>query len=145
MKRRHGINTSHTKHLPQNQQQQNQSQSQQGQSQQQTQQPANQHQVIQTEPTEDPLQTESSSVQVIQTVPHASASQPIVVQAIPTTAIQTFQTESSSTVQGPGFRERNTSYFNAMPATLQNFLPPNLPYNFYNIPNVSEADLIQHR
>lgn len=84
-------------------------------------------------------------IQVIQAVPHVTAPQPIVVQAIPTTAIQTFQADVSGTVQDTVFRERNATYFNAMPAALQNFLPPNLPYNFYNISNVTENDLIQHR
>ncbi|KAG7205667.1 hypothetical protein KM043_007617 [Ampulex compressa] len=136
MKRRHGINTSHTKHLSQSQLQQQQ------------QQPQEQSQPIHQNPSEDPLaisHSESPTVQVIQTVSHASAPQPIVVQAIPTTAIQSFQTDVSSTVQDTVFRERNATYFNAMPAALQNFLPPNLPYNFYNISNVTESDLIQHR
>ncbi|XP_014607524.1 PREDICTED: zinc finger protein 626-like [Polistes canadensis] len=140
MKRRHGINTSHTKHLSQSQQ------SQQQQSQQQEQQ--QQQHSIQANTAEDPLsmsQTESTTVQVIQTVPHVTAPQPIVVQAIPTTAIQTFQADVSGTVQDTVFRERNPTYFNAMPAALQNFLPPNLPYNFYNISNVTETDLMQHR
>jgi len=78
-------------------------------------------------------------LQVIQAVPHASASQPIVIQTIPTTTIQTFQTDVTSTVQEAVFRDRNT-YFNTVPA-LQNFLPTNLPYNFYSIPNVTENDL----
>lgn len=82
-------------------------------------------------------------LQVIQAVPHASVSQPIVIQAIPTTTIQTFQTDVTSTVQETVFRDRNT-YFNTVPG-LQNFLPTNLPYNFYSIPNVTENDLIQHR
>ncbi|KAF7380970.1 hypothetical protein HZH68_015845 [Vespula germanica] len=141
MKRRHGINTSHTKHLSQSQQ------SQQQQPQQQEQQQQQQHS-IQANTAEDPLsiaQTESTTVQVIQAVPHVTAPQPIVVQAIPTTAIQTFQADVSGTVQDTVFRERNATYFNAMPAALQNFLPPNLPYNFYNISNVTENDLIQHR
>ncbi|XP_015437887.1 PREDICTED: putative zinc finger protein 735 [Dufourea novaeangliae] len=135
MKRRHGINTSHTKHL---------SQSQQLDSQQpihQQQQQSEQSQTIQSNPNEDPLaiisHTETSTVQVIQTASHASASQPIVVQTIPTTAIQNFQSDVTGTVQDAVFRERNATYFNAMPATLQNFLPPNLPYNFYNISNVT--------
>jgi hypothetical protein len=81
---------------------------------------------------------------VIQAVPHASASQPIVIQAIPTTTIQTFQTDVTNTVQETVFRERNTTYFGSVP-TLQNFLPPNLSYNFYSISNVTETDLIQHR
>lgn len=84
-------------------------------------------------------------LQVIQAVPYASTSQPIVIQAIPTTTIQTFQTDVNGTVQETVFRERNTTYFNAVPAALQNFLPTNLPYNFYSISNVTENDLIQHR
>ncbi|XP_053994972.1 putative zinc finger protein 66 isoform X1 [Hylaeus volcanicus] len=133
MKRRHGINTSHTKHL---------SQSQQSESQQlhQPQQQSEQSQTVQSNTSEDPLPvspTESPTVQVIQTVSHTSTTQPIVVQTIPTTAIQNFQPDVSSTIQDTVFRERNATYFNAMPATLQNFLPPNLPYNFYNISNVT--------
>ena len=81
---------------------------------------------------------------MIQTVPHSSISQPIIVQAIPTT-IQSFQPEVSGLVQETVFRERNTAYFNAVPAALQSFLTPNIPYNFYNISNVAENDLIQHR
>ncbi|XP_076163197.1 uncharacterized protein LOC143144552 isoform X1 [Ptiloglossa arizonensis] len=134
MKRRHGINTSHTKHLSQSQQ--SESQQQLHQHQQQSEQP----QTIQSNTSEDPLSishTESSTVQVIQTVSHTSTTQPIVVQTIPTTAIQNFQPDVSSTIQDSVFRERNATYFNAMPATLQNFLPPNLPYNFYNISNVT--------
>lgn len=87
----------------------------------------------------------SAFTQVIQAVPHASASQPIVIQAIPTTTIQTFQTDVTGTVQEAVFRNRNTTYFNAMPSALQNFLPTNLQYNFYSISNVTENDLIQHR
>ncbi|CAK9796263.1 Zinc finger protein 585A [Anthophora plagiata] len=132
MKRRHGINTSHTKHL---------SQSQQIQSQQQLQgQQPEQAQIVQSNTSEHshPISNaESSTIHVIQTVSHGSTTQPIVVQAIPTTTIQNFQPEVSSTVQDTVFRERNTTYFNAMPATLQNFLPPNLSYNFYNISNVT--------
>lgn len=83
-------------------------------------------------------------LQVIQAVPHASVSQPIVIQTIPTTTIQSFQTDATSTVQETVFRDRNT-YFNTVPA-LQGFIPANLPtYNFYTIPNVTENDLIQHR
>ncbi|XP_043251032.1 zinc finger protein 613-like isoform X2 [Colletes gigas] len=134
MKRRHGINTSHTKHLSQSQQ--SESQQQLHQQQQQSEQP----QTIQSSTSEDPLSishTESTTVQAIQTVSHASTTQPIVVQTIPTTAIQNFQPDVSSTIQDTVFRERNATYFNAMPATLQNFVPPNLPYNFYNISNVT--------
>ncbi|XP_011630595.1 zinc finger protein 479-like isoform X1 [Pogonomyrmex barbatus] len=135
MKRRHGINTSHTKHLTNNQQLQQQQPTEQTQP----------SQIQQQSSGEDPLsipQTESTTVQVIQAVPHVSASQPIVIQTIPTT-IQTFQTDVTNTVQETVFRDRNT-YFNTVPA-LQNFLPANLPYNFYSIPNVTENDLIQHR
>ncbi|XP_012221148.2 zinc finger protein 892-like isoform X1 [Linepithema humile] len=138
MKRRHGINTSHTKHLTNNQQLQ----------QQQPVEPTQSPQIQQQSSTEDSLvvpQTESTTVQVIQAVPHASASQPIVIQAIPTTSIQTFQTDVTNSVQETVFRERNATYFNAVPAALQNFLPTNLPYNFYSISNVAENDLIQHR
>ncbi|XP_076667664.1 uncharacterized protein LOC143368624 isoform X2 [Andrena cerasifolii] len=133
MKRRHGINTSHTKHLSQSQQSQSQQQLQQ-------QQQSEQSQTIQSNTLDDPLtasHTEPSTVQVIQAVSHASATQPIVVQTIPTTAIQSFQPDVSSAIQDTVFRERNATYFNAMPTTLQNFLPPNLPYNFYNISNVT--------
>ncbi|XP_076646285.1 uncharacterized protein LOC143355393 isoform X2 [Halictus rubicundus] len=130
MKRRHGINTSHTKHLSQSQQ-----------SQQQLQQQQQSEQTVQSNTSEDPLSaishSESSTVQVIQAVSHASASQPIVVQTIPTTAIQNFQSDVTVTAPDAVFRERNATYFNAVPATLQNFLPPNLPYNFYNISNVT--------
>ncbi|XP_031837799.1 uncharacterized protein LOC116429230 isoform X2 [Nomia melanderi] len=136
MKRRHGINTSHTKHLSQSQH----SESQQQQLQQQQQQ-SEQPQTIQSNTSEDPLSTishtETSTVQVIQTVSHTSPSQPIVVQTIPTTAIQNFQSDVIGSTQDAVFRERNATYFNAVPATLQNFLPPNLPYNFYNISNVT--------
>lgn len=62
MKRRHGINTSHTKHLSQSQQ----SQQQQPQQQEQQQQQQQQH-TIQANTPEDPLsisQTESTTVQV---------------------------------------------------------------------------------
>lgn len=61
MKRRHGINTSHTKHLSQSQQ--SESQQQLHQHQQQSEQP----QTIQSNTSEDPLSishTESSTVQV---------------------------------------------------------------------------------
>ncbi|XP_012281142.1 zinc finger protein 583 [Orussus abietinus] len=129
MKRRHGINTSHTKHLQQSQ-------------------PIQQQQPQPNAQESRPVavsHTTPTTVQVIQTVPHATVAQPIVVQTIPTTAIQTFQTDIPVTVQDTVFRERNTTYFNAVPAALQNFLPPNLPYNFYNISNVTENDLIQHR
>ncbi|XP_043480816.1 zinc finger protein 300-like isoform X1 [Leptopilina heterotoma] len=135
MKRRHGINTSHTKHLQPSQQQQQQQQEQQ------------QIQSTQITP-EDPLaltQSTNTTVQVIQTVPHSSVSQPIVVQTIPTTAVQSFQPEVSGIVQEAVFRDRNTTYLNAVPTTLQTFLTPNIPYNFYNISNVTETDLIQHR
>ena len=84
-------------------------------------------------------------LQVIQTVPQASVPQPIVIQAIPTTTIQNFQPEVSGLVQETAFRERSATYFNAVPAALQTFLTPNIPYNFYNISNVTENDLIQHR
>ncbi|XP_076624470.1 uncharacterized protein LOC143343448 isoform X2 [Colletes latitarsis] len=134
MKRRHGINTSHTKHLSQSQQSESQQQLH------QQQQQSEQSQTIQSSTSEDPLSishTESSTVQAIQTVSHTSTTQPIVVQTIPTTAIQNFQPDVSSTIQDTVFRERNATYFNAMPATLQNFVPPNLPYNFYNISNVT--------
>ena len=133
MKRRHGINTSHTKHLSQSQQSQSQQQLQQ-------QQQSEQSQTIQSNTLDDSLtasHTEPSTVQVIQAVSHASATQPIVVQTIPTTTIQSFQPDVSSAIQDTVFRERNATYFNAMPTTLQNFLPPNLPYNFYNISNVT--------
>ncbi|KAL0124799.1 hypothetical protein PUN28_006570 [Cardiocondyla obscurior] len=145
MKRRHGINTSHTKHLTNTQSNAttvnrtiiNQLQQQ---TTEQTQSPQ-----IQQSAAEDALsipQTESTTVQVIQAVP--AAVQPIVIQTIPTpTTIQTFQTDVTNTVQETVFRDRNT-YFNTVPA-LQNFLPTNLPYNFYSIPNVTENDLIQHR
>ncbi|XP_033339603.1 uncharacterized protein LOC117228050 isoform X2 [Megalopta genalis] len=133
MKRRHGINTSHTKHLSQSQQSQQQLHQQQQQSE--------QSQTVQSNTSEDHLSaishSETSTVQVIQTVSHASASQPIVVQTIPTTAIQNFQSDVTVTAPDAVFRERNATYFNAVPATLQNFLPPNLPYNFYNISNVT--------
>ncbi|XP_076277236.1 uncharacterized protein LOC143207526 isoform X3 [Lasioglossum baleicum] len=131
MKRRHGINTSHTKHLSQSQPSQQQLHQQQQQS----------EQTVQSNTSEDPLSaishSESSTVQVIQAVSHASASQPIVVQTIPTTAIQNFQSDVTVTAPDAVFRERNATYFNAVPAPLQNFLPPNLPYNFYNISNVT--------
>lgn len=64
MKRRHGINTSHTKHLSQSQESQTQQQLQQ---QQQQQQQSEQPQTIQSEASEGPLSTphtESSMVQV---------------------------------------------------------------------------------
>ncbi|XP_076766153.1 uncharacterized protein LOC143432997 [Xylocopa sonorina] len=131
MKRRHGINTSHTKHLTQPQvQSQQQLQEQQ----------SEQSQIVHSNASEHSLSvssTESSTVHVIQTVSHTSATQPIVVQTIPTSTVQNFQPDASSTVQDTVFRERNATYFNAMPATLQNFLPPNLSYNFYNISNVA--------
>ncbi|XP_014486894.1 PREDICTED: zinc finger protein 773-like isoform X1 [Dinoponera quadriceps] len=136
MKRRHGINTSHTKHLVNNQQQLQQPTTD------QTQPPQ-----IQQPPAEGSLsvpQAESTTVQVIQAVPHASASQPIVIQAIPTTTIQTFPTDVTGTVQEAVFRNRNT-YFNTIPSALQNFLPTNIQYNLYSISNVTENDLIQHR
>lgn len=80
----------------------------------------------------------------METGPHVT-SQPIVVQAIPTTTIQTFQGEIPVTVQASTLRDRSANYFNAVP-TLQNFLPTShLSYNFYNISNVSENDLIQPR
>ncbi|KAL6422112.1 hypothetical protein ACFW04_010872 [Cataglyphis niger] len=130
MKRRHGINTSHTKHLTNNQQ---------------LQQTTEQTQSLEEENPLSVPQTESTTAQVIQAVPYASTSQPIVIQAIPTTTIQTFQTDVNGTVQETVFRERNTTYFNAVPTALQSFLPTNLPYNFYSISNVTENDLIQHR
>lgn len=73
---------------------------------------------------------------MIQTVSH-TASQPLIVQTIPTSTVQNYQPDVSSTVQDTVFRERNATYFNTVPATLQNFLPPNLSYNFYNISNVT--------
>ena len=85
---------------------------------------------------------------MIQTMPHVSIAQPIVVQTIPTPTVQTFPSEivAANSVQETVFRERTaTTYFNAVPPALQNFLPTNLPYNFYNISNVSENDLMQHR
>ena len=131
MKRRHGINTSHTKHLTQSQQTQQQLQQQQ----------SEQSQIIQSNVSDSSLSishAESSAVQVIQTVSHASTTQPIVVQTIPTSTVQNFQPDASSTtVPDTIFRERNATYFNTMPASLQNFLPPNLSYNFYNISNVA--------
>ncbi|XP_043591183.1 zinc finger protein 737-like isoform X3 [Bombus pyrosoma] len=131
MKRRHGINTSHAKHL---------SQSQQIQSQQQLpEQQSEQSQADHSNASEHSLSispTESSTVHVIQTVSH-TATQPIVVQTVPTSTVQNFQSDVSSTVQETVFRERSGTYFNAVPATLQNFLPPNLSYNFYNISNIT--------
>ncbi|XP_012241461.1 zinc finger protein 737 isoform X1 [Bombus impatiens] len=131
MKRRHGINTSHAKHL---------SQSQQIQSQQQLpEQQSEQSQADHSNVSEHSLSispTESSAVHVIQTVSH-TATQPIVVQTVPSSTVQNFQSDVSSTVQETVFRERSGTYFNAVPATLQNFLPPNLSYNFYNISNIT--------
>ncbi|XP_043284345.1 zinc finger protein 3 homolog [Venturia canescens] len=125
MKRRHGINTSHTKYVPQPQQQ---SQTQQ----------QNESESSSALPRQTP-----ATIQVIQAVPHASISQPIVVQSVPTTT--SFPTEVPVTGQDTAFRERNTTtFFNTVP--LQNLLPGNLPhYNFYNISNVTESDIIQHR
>lgn len=134
MKRRHGINTSHTKHLQQPHQLQ-----------QQQQQPQQQQNNSHEEAITIVQQGAPTSVQVIQAVPHASVTQPIVVQTIPTTAIQNFQTQVPVSVPDTVFRERNSTFYNAVPTALQNFLPPNLPYNFYNIANVGDSDLIQHR
>ncbi|XP_043800829.1 gastrula zinc finger protein XlCGF46.1-like isoform X2 [Apis laboriosa] len=131
MKRRHGINTSHTKHLSQSQQIQSQQQLQE--------QPQPEQSQIDQSNAEQSLSisnTESSTVHVIQTVSH-TASQPLIVQTIPSSTVQNFQPDVSSTVQDTVFRERNATYFNTVPATLQNFLPPNLSYNFYNISNVT--------
>ncbi|XP_066586730.1 zinc finger protein 626-like [Prorops nasuta] len=139
MKRRHGINTSHTKHLPRSH---NQIQLQ------DQQQHPPQSQATQNGTSEDQLaipHSGNTQVQVIQSVSHSDTTQPIVVQTIPTTTIPTFQADVSGNVQDTVFRERNTTYFNSVPTALQNFLPPNLSYNFYNISNVTENDLIQHR
>ncbi|KAK0098679.1 hypothetical protein PV326_005090 [Microctonus aethiopoides] len=139
MKRRHGINTSHTKHL---QQPQPQSNSQEPSEQEQEQ----QMHVLASNPDEETTlsQHATPTVEVMETGPHIT-SQPIVVQAIPTTTIQTFQGEIPVTVQASTLRDRSANYFNAVP-TLQNFLPnSHLSYNFYNISNVSENDLIQPR
>ncbi|XP_043523671.1 zinc finger protein 737-like isoform X3 [Frieseomelitta varia] len=132
MKRRHGINTSHAKHLSQSQQIQSQSQ-------QSPEQQSEQSQVDHLNASEHSVSishTESSTVHVIQTVSHTTT-QPIVVQTIPTSTVQNFQADISNTVQDTVFRERSGTYFNAVPATLQNFLPPNLSYNFYNISNIT--------
>ncbi|XP_026670511.1 zinc finger protein 37-like [Ceratina calcarata] len=147
MKRRHGINTSHTKNLTA------QAQQAQTQAQQQEQRAAD----------NSATPVDGTNIHVIQ----SSASQPIVVHAIPTTT----PTSSNSTTsrnnnnssssnnetvstanqsqpniqsEGPGSavhaQRTAASYFNAMPAALQNFLPPNLSYNFYNISNVTYRD-----
>lgn len=132
MKRRHGINTSHAKHLSQSQQIQSQSQ-------QSPEQQSEQSQVEHLNASEHSVSishTESSTVHVIQTVSHTTT-QPIVVQTIPTSTVQNFQADISNTLQDTAFRERSGTYFNAVPATLQNFLPPNLSYNFYNISNIT--------
>ncbi|XP_046746761.1 zinc finger protein 724-like isoform X3 [Diprion similis] len=130
MKRRHGINTSHTKHLQQPQQQID-------------------HQQHQNNPQEDAItivrHETPTSMQVIQAVSHTSVAQPIVVQTIPTTGIQNHQTQVPVTVQETGPRERSSTFYNAVPSALQNFLPPNLPYNFYNISNASDSNLTQNR
>ncbi|XP_012251182.2 zinc finger protein 85-like isoform X2 [Athalia rosae] len=127
MKRRHGINTSHTKHLQQPQQIQ---------------------QRQQNDLHDDEINTAQhgvpSSVQVIQTTPNVSEAEPIA-QTLPSTVIQNFQTQVPVTVQETAFRDRNTMLYNAVPTALQNFLPPNLPYNFYNITNAGNSDIIQHR
>ncbi|XP_076247401.1 uncharacterized protein LOC143187208 isoform X1 [Calliopsis andreniformis] len=140
MKRRHGINTSHTKHLSQTKISQSPQQLQQQQQQQPEQQ---QSQTVQSDQPDDPLSiphTESSTIQclqVVQATPHASTTQPIVIQAIPTATIQNFHPDVSGSIQDTAFREKNATYFNAIPASIQNFLSPNLPYNFYNISNVN--------
>ncbi|XP_011505269.1 PREDICTED: zinc finger protein 382-like [Ceratosolen solmsi marchali] len=169
MKRRHGINTSHSKHQQPSQQQQQESQqnlqnlqalqNQQNPNriQQQQQQHQQQHLLVQ-------IIYFRFILQVIQTVPHVTVTtQPIVLQTLPTsgsvTAIQTFAeatevtNSGASIIQEPvpgtnGFRERShgaTAYFNALSTPLSTFLPPNLPYNFYNISNVTEGDLIHNR
>ncbi|XP_046426809.1 zinc finger protein 737-like isoform X1 [Neodiprion fabricii] len=130
MKRRHGINTSHTKHLQQPQQQ-------------------IQQQQHQNNSPEDAMTIGQhgtpTSMQVRQAVSCTSMAQPIILQTIPTTGIQNLQTQVPVTTQETVPRERSSSFYNAVPSALPNFLPPNLPYNFYNISNTSDSNLTQNR
>ncbi|XP_046482232.1 zinc finger protein 737 isoform X3 [Neodiprion pinetum] len=130
MKRRHGINTSHTKHLQQPQQQIQQQQ----------------HQNNSPEDAMTIVQHGTpTSMQVRQAVSCTSMAQPIILQTIPTTGIQNLQTQVPVTTQETVPRERSSSFYNAVPSALPNFLPPNLPYNFYNISNTSDSNLTQNR
>ena len=68
--------------------------------------------------------------------------EPNVVHTIPMSA--TFTSEVPVTGQDTAYRERNTTYFNGVP--IQNLLPANMPqYNFYNISNVPESDIVENR
>ncbi|XP_003424691.2 zinc finger protein 2 [Nasonia vitripennis] len=168
MKRRHGINTSSNKQQQPNQQQQQESQRNlQNQSQ-------NQTTIAQTVPHSQPhtlIQTVNTAgtVQVIQAIPRVTGvtvtQQPIVMQTLPTgaavTAIQTFAEATMSVPttavavhqqqqpqqQTPAHHQNSgtTTFFNAISTPLSNFLPTSLPYNFYNISNAAEADLVHHR
>lgn len=142
MKRRHGINTSHTKYQPPPQQEQ-------------TAITTSEEQIVIPIQEPHPVQVSiisftinlycfimSSQVywfifyfQVIQSVSHASI-QPLVIQEIPTTSKQLFLSEVSSTSD---INERN-SYF-VPTTTIQNYLTPNLSFNFYNITNVADAEV----
>ncbi|XP_015123948.1 zinc finger protein 260 [Diachasma alloeum] len=120
MKRRHGINTSHAKHLPQNQvqvqggQEENGGQAAEG----------------------------TANVEVTQIITETST-QSIILETVPVTTVETFQTETPAAIQtGTFFRDKNATYFNAVPVTIQNFLTPNVPYNFYTVPSVNENESI---
>ncbi|CAD6229455.1 GSCOCG00006602001-RA-CDS [Cotesia congregata] len=173
MKRRHGINTSHTKHLRQpnnknninnnnnssnsnnnnNNESENNSES------------SLQHDDInqiddkkttaltfQTTPAQQNIISTvvpNSMIQVIQTVSrHNSSPQPIIVQAVPSTAYQAnlttkenITTTNNSTVTTTTANTTNTTtatvfkdkdgrtYFNGVSATLETFIPTHLPYN----------------
>ncbi|XP_011311350.1 zinc finger protein 577 [Fopius arisanus] len=122
MKRRHGINTSHTKHLPQN--------------------PLQLH--VQEEEAGGQSTESAGNVEVTHIIAETST-QSIILETVPTPAVETFQTESPANIQtAPLFRDKNTTttYFNAVPVTIQNFLTPNVPYNFYTVPSVNENESI---
>ncbi|XP_020281733.1 zinc finger protein 660-like [Pseudomyrmex gracilis] len=135
MRRRHGINIAFTRFLPKDQ-----LPIQLRQSMKQTQPPQIKEQSCNQANPDNPLPISAvaqpeSATQVIQTIPHA-ASQQTVARAIPTTTVQSFQTDVTSTVQETVFREQNTTYFTTVSVT-PDLLPTNLPYHFYTMSNVT--------
>ncbi|XP_063979784.1 zinc finger protein 689-like [Diachasmimorpha longicaudata] len=121
MKRRHGINTSHTKRMGHSQ----------------TQEQRLEQEVGGTQGTEG-----ASNIEVTEIIAENST-QSIILEAVPVTTEETFQTETPAAIQtGTFFRDKNATYFNAVPVAIQNFLTPNVPYNFYAVPNVSENESI---
>ncbi|KAJ8683916.1 hypothetical protein QAD02_019708 [Eretmocerus hayati] len=125
-----------------------------------------------TSDTQQPMTVTATTVQVIQTVPQLNASaHPMMLQTFqpnPVSAIQIVETsdmpandpcrqvyqrqdQQSAATNAAALRERGveslcasgpTAYFNTLPTSITNFFSPALPYNFYNVPNVNDDNLI---